>query len=63
MGNLFPGEAVEIRIHYITQLEVELNQQANSNLISSGWRFVLPTTIAPRYNPNSSDNGMFSPFF
>jgi hypothetical protein len=41
VGNLNPGKTVKIRITYVTQLEKE----------SDAYRFVLPTTVAPRYMP------------
>jgi len=44
VGNMKPGKKVNIRITYVTTLESD-----NGVL-----RFVLPTTIAPRYRPTSS---------
>jgi Ca-activated chloride channel family protein len=41
VGNLPPGKSVKITITYVAQLETE----------GESLRFVLPTTIAPRYTP------------
>jgi uncharacterized protein YegL len=41
IGNLGPGKAVEIKLTYLTELALE----------GEALRFILPTTIAPRYVP------------
>ena len=42
VGNLLPKQQVTIRINYITSVE-----QNEADI----FRFVLPTTVAPRYSP------------
>ena len=43
MGALPPGKECRVKIQYVTELEL-----IDGNSI----RFVVPTTIAPRYNPS-----------
>jgi hypothetical protein len=43
IGSLPPGKECRITIQYVTELEL-----VEGNSI----RFVVPTTIAPRYNPS-----------
>jgi hypothetical protein len=42
VGNLLPGQSVQIRVTYIQILEAER---------PGTYRFLLPTTVAPRYTP------------
>jgi Ca-activated chloride channel family protein len=41
VGNLRPGEELEIAITYVAQLSLE----------GDAWRLMFPTTVAPRYTP------------
>ena len=43
IGNLLPGESVKIRITYVAEMKSEVSDLKK--------RFLLPTTIAPRYTP------------
>jgi hypothetical protein len=51
VGALLPGKECHIQISYVTELDLVENGRKI--------RFVIPTTIAPRYNPNKS--GIASP--
>jgi von Willebrand factor A domain-containing protein 5 len=46
VGALPPGKECQISISYVTELQLVYN--------ASKIRFVIPTTIAPRYNPDTS---------
>ncbi|CAF3138720.1 unnamed protein product [Rotaria sp. Silwood2] len=50
VGALLPGKECQIQIMYVTELDLAINNKI---------RFVIPTTIAPRYNP--SVGGVSSP--
>ncbi|CAF0841873.1 unnamed protein product [Rotaria sordida] len=52
VGALPPGKECHIHISYVSELDLVQN--------GSQIRFVIPTTIAPRYNPNKG--GISSPF-
>ncbi|CAF3415397.1 unnamed protein product, partial [Rotaria sp. Silwood2] len=47
VGALLPGKECHISISYVSELDLVEN--------GSKIRFVIPTTIAPRYNPNVGD--------
>ena len=51
VGALPPGKECHIHISYVTELDLVQN--------GTKIRFVIPTTIAPRYNPNKG--GISSP--
>ncbi|CAF2148911.1 unnamed protein product [Rotaria magnacalcarata] len=51
VGGLLPGKECHITISYVTELDLIQNGRKI--------RFVIPTTIAPRYNPNNG--GISSP--
>jgi hypothetical protein len=47
VGNLPPGKEVLLKITYVTELDVD----------SGALRFVMPTTVSPRYAPSRSRVG------
>ncbi|CAF3121684.1 unnamed protein product [Rotaria socialis] len=49
VGGLLPGKECHITISYVTELDLIQNGRKI--------RFVIPTTIAPRYNPNNGGIG------
>jgi len=51
VGNLPPGAAVELAIVYVVELGVE----------QGALRFVIPTTVAPRYAPSEDCKGVGRP--
>ena len=56
IGNLLPGEKVKIKITYVAEMKSELTDLKK--------RFLLPTTIAPRYTPpHDWREGFFFFFF
>jgi hypothetical protein len=44
VGNLPPGKSIQILVTYASEVSLE----------GDGFRFILPTTIAPRYVPPRS---------
>ena len=48
VGNLPPGKEVLVRVTYVTELTVE----------GRGLRFLIPTTVSPRYAPSDDQRGV-----
>jgi hypothetical protein len=56
VGNLMPGCEVELRIVLLCDLAIEGKGAGKGT--GEGYRYVLPTTVAPRYAPESDRQGV-----
>ncbi len=56
VGNLMPGCEVELRIVLLSDLAIEGKETEKGT--GEGYRYVLPTTVAPRYAPESDRQGV-----